>query len=122
MSDKALTWFTSLIPETIDSWLALEKLFLDKFNTVGTISKTRGDLVNIKQREDESLLSYLDRFKKTYDEIEGISQDTVITCFQGELRSRMLYMELQLRKLETIGEIFNVARKVALAEGSAQNS
>lgn len=64
--DKALTWFTLLKLETIDSWLALEKFFLDKFSTVGMISKTRGDLASIKQREDKSLLSYLEPFKKTY--------------------------------------------------------
>lgn len=34
----------------------------------------------------------------------------------------MLYADLQLRKPETISEMFNVARKVALAEGSAQES
>lgn len=48
-----------------------------------------------------------------YDEIEGISQDTVITCFEGGFRSRMMYTELQLKKF---------ASKVALAEGSAQES
>lgn len=64
--DKALTWFTSLKSGAIDSWMSLEKLFLDKFSTTGTIPKIRGDLANIKQRYDESLLSYLDWFKKTY--------------------------------------------------------
>lgn len=34
----------------------------------------------------------------------------------------MLYIELQLRRPETIGKIFNVARKVALAESSALES
>lgn len=34
----------------------------------------------------------------------------------------MLYTELQLSKSETIGEMFNVAQKVALVEGSAQES
>lgn len=34
----------------------------------------------------------------------------------------MLYTELQLRKSETIGEMFSVAHKLALAEGSAQES
>lgn len=34
----------------------------------------------------------------------------------------MLYTELQLRKPETIGEMFNVARKVALEEGSEQDT
>lgn len=121
MSDKALTWFTSLKPGAINSLSALEKLFLDKFNIAGSIPKTRRDLANIKQRDEESPLSYLDRLKKTYDEIEGISQDTVIMCFEGGFKSRMLYIEFQLRKPETIGEMFNVARKVALAEGSAQD-
>lgn len=58
--------------------------------------KTRGDPANIKQREDETLLAYLEHFKKTYDEIEGISQDTVITCFEGGFRLRMLYTKHQL--------------------------
>lgn len=106
----------------IDSWHALERLFLDKFSTSGTITKTRGDLANIKQKEDESLLSYLERFKKTYDEIEGINQDTVITCFEGYFRSRILYTELQQRKSETIGEMFSIAWKVALPQGSTQDS
>lgn len=43
----------------------------------------RGDLANIKQREDETLLAYLEHFKRTYDEIEEITQDTTITCFEG---------------------------------------
>lgn len=122
LSDKALTWFTSLKSSTIDSWHTLEKIYLDKFNTAGTIPKTRGDLANIKQRDDKSLLSFLERSKKMYDEIEGISQDKVITCFEGRFRSKMVYTELQLRKLENIGEMFNVAQKVALAEGSALES
>lgn len=40
LSDKALTWFTSLKSGTIDSWHALETLFLGKFSTTGTIPKT----------------------------------------------------------------------------------
>lgn len=67
-------------------------------------------------------MSYLEQFKKTYDEIEGISQDSVITYFKGGFRSRMLYIELQLRKPKTIGEMFNIAQKVALTKGSAQES
>lgn len=51
LSKKALTWFTALEPNSIDSWTTLEKLFLDKFNTAGTLPKTRGDFANIKQRE-----------------------------------------------------------------------
>lgn len=97
-------------------------MFLDKFSIAGTIFKTRADLVNIKQREGKSLMSYLERFKKMYDEIEGISQDMVIAYFECGFRSRMLYTELELRKPETISEMFNVACKVALVEGSTHES
>lgn len=93
-------------------------MFLDKFSTAGIIPKTRGNLANVKQRDDESLLSYLDRFKKVYDDIEGLSEDTVLTCFEGGFRSAALYTELQLRKPRTLGEMFNMARKVALAENN----
>lgn len=69
------------------------EIFLDKFSTAGTIPKTRGDLANIKQREDESLLCFLEHFKKTYDEIEIISRNIVIIYFEGEFGSKMLYIE-----------------------------
>lgn len=36
----------------------LEEFFLDKFSTVGELPKTRGDLTNVKQRDDEPLLEY----------------------------------------------------------------
>lgn len=81
--DKALTWFTSLKSGMIDSWHTVEKIFLDKFSTAGAMPKIRGDLANVKQKDDETLLSFLERLKKTYDEIEGNSQDTVITCFES---------------------------------------
>lgn len=82
LSDLALTWFTSLKLGSIDSWLLLEKSFLDKFSTACAIPKTRGDLANMKQRDDETLLEYLERFKKRHYEIDGITQDTAITYFE----------------------------------------
>lgn len=85
-------------------------------------SKTRGDLANTKQRHDESLLSYLERFKKTYEDIEGLSQDTVITSFEGGFRSKTLFTELQFRKPTSIGAMFNVARQIALAKKMNKNS
>lgn len=121
LSDKTLTWFASLKPRTIDSWRNLEKSFLDKFSTTEKIPKTRGDFANIKQNEGETLLAYLERFRRTYNEIEEISQDTSITCFEGGFCLKMLFTKLHLREPETIGEVFNVSRRVTLAEDSARS-
>lgn len=82
LTDKALTWFASLKLGTIDSWRNLEKSFLDKFSTTEKIPKRRGDLANIKQKKGKPLLPYLERFRRKYDKIEEISQDTTITCFE----------------------------------------
>lgn len=64
LSNRTLTWFTLLKQGTIDSWKLLKKSFMDKFNTAGIIPKTRGDLANVKQRDDEILLEYLKRFRR----------------------------------------------------------
>lgn len=64
--DKVLTWFTSLKPGVINSWRILKKLFLDRFSTARTMLKTSGDLANIKQVDNETLLAYLDCFKDVW--------------------------------------------------------
>lgn len=96
LSKKALTWFTSLKTNNIDSRCTLEKMFLDKFSTTGEIQKTSVDLTNVKQGDDEPLLDYLEGFKRINDDIEGLSQDIVVTYFEGRLRSHALKTEFGL--------------------------
>lgn len=115
LTKKALTWFTCLKADISDSWYTLEKKCFDKFSTVGELPKTRGDLTNVKQKDDEPLMDYVKRFKKIYDEIEGLSQDTIITCFEGGLKSHALKTEFGLRHSQTIGEMFKTAKHIALA-------
>lgn len=62
LSEKALTQLTSLKANNIDSCHSFEKIFLDKFSTIDEIPKTRGNLTNVKQQDNESLFDYLERF------------------------------------------------------------
>lgn len=96
LTEKALTQFTSLKANYIDSLYTLENC-LENFSTAGELPKTREDLTNVKQSDDEPLLEYWERFKRIYDKIEGHSQDTVITCFEEGLRSHALKTEFGLR-------------------------
>lgn len=89
-------------------------MFLNKFSTIGEIAKTRGDLTNVKQCDGNLLFDYLERFKKVYDKIEGLSQDTIMTYFEGGLRSHALKMEFLLHRLQTFGEMFKTTKHVAL--------
>lgn len=82
--DKALILFSSLKENSIDSWSTIETKFYGQICTIDAIPKTRDDLANVKQKEDKTLLVYIDHFKKVLDEIEGLSDDTVLTCFEGD--------------------------------------
>lgn len=52
-----------------------------KFCPARIIPETQGDLSNVKQDDGETLLVYIDRFKKVLDEIKGLNNDTVFTSF-----------------------------------------
>ena len=68
-SEKAMSWFASFKIGTISSWSQLQIIFLNTFATAGTLPKDKFDLSNIKLRNGESILQYLQRFKEILDDI-----------------------------------------------------
>lgn len=73
-------------------------------------------MTNVKQRDDEPSLDYREHFQKTYDEIEGLRQDSVLTCFEGELKSHALKKQFRLRRLQTLEQMFKTLKHVARLE------
>ncbi|XP_050918332.1 uncharacterized protein LOC127135734 [Lathyrus oleraceus] len=58
----AFTWFTSLAPNSIDSWAKLEKKFHEQFYE-GHSKISLAELSSIKRRFAESIDDYLNRFR-----------------------------------------------------------
>lgn len=64
LSGSAFAWFTSLVANSIMYWADLEKQFHQFFYS-GMDEKKLSDLVSLKQRNDESVAAYMQRFRET---------------------------------------------------------
>jgi hypothetical protein len=60
LSRSAFTWFISLPPNSIITWADLEKQFY-KYFFAGIHEKKLTDLVKLRQRNDESVESFVQR-------------------------------------------------------------
>ncbi|XP_058775231.1 uncharacterized protein LOC131649487 [Vicia villosa] len=62
LTKAVFTWFTTLPPNSIDSWSSLEKIFHEQFYE-GHSKISLVELSNIKRRFAETINDYLNRFK-----------------------------------------------------------
>jgi len=62
LSGSAFTWFISLPPNTVITWANLEKEF-HKYFFSGVHEKKITDLVRLRQRNDESVESFVQRLR-----------------------------------------------------------
>lgn len=113
---KTLKWFNTLEKNSIGSWLEFKKVFMTKFSTAGTLPKDESNLCGIRQRADESLSSYLTRFKNVLEQINNVPEQAVIMCFQGGLMPGALKTEFGLRPLKSSGKMFKTAQKMGTIE------
>jgi hypothetical protein len=64
LTATAFSWFSSLSPNSIDSWEQLERKFHDHFYSLENKLKLL-DLTSVRQRWDESINDYIMRFRGT---------------------------------------------------------
>jgi hypothetical protein len=58
LTGVAFNWFTSLPPNSIDSWVNLEQKFHDYFYN-GEVGLTLSDLTSLRQKYTETVFDYL---------------------------------------------------------------
>jgi hypothetical protein len=63
LTGTAFAWFSSLAPNSIDSWDQLEQKFHDHFFS-GSYQIKLTDLTSVRQSKEESVYDYLKRFKE----------------------------------------------------------
>ena len=88
LSGSAFTWFISLSPNSAITWADLEKQF-HKYFFSGVHEKKITDLVRLKQRNDESVESFVQRLREVKNK-----------CYSLVLDDR------QLANLAFLGSIF----------------
>ncbi|WP_044908731.1 hypothetical protein, partial [[Clostridium] innocuum] len=96
--DKALQWYCSLPPYSIDSFPKLANAFIQQFqNNIGPqVSLT--DLMHCKQSAKEKLTEFIGRFKHLHAQISYHVPDIDIQCMfisnlQKDIRDKILLTE-----------------------------
>ena len=64
LTGTTFSWFASLAPGSINSWLDLEKKFHEHFFS-GSNELKLSHLISVKQQRDESIVDYFRRFRDT---------------------------------------------------------
>jgi hypothetical protein len=63
LTEAAFNWFTSLPPNSIDSWVSLEQKFHDYFYNE-KVELRLSDLTSLRQKYTETISDYLRRFRE----------------------------------------------------------
>ena len=109
LTPAAMSWFTSLAPDSIGSWEELKKVFTDNYMATCTRPGTKHDLNRITQKPSELFHSYIRRFFEMWNSIPNIMEAEVITAFVRGLHHRELRSKFNRKPPTGIGEMITTA-------------
>uniref|UniRef100_A0A2N9FDC4 Uncharacterized protein n=1 Tax=Fagus sylvatica TaxID=28930 RepID=A0A2N9FDC4_FAGSY len=87
LKGPARIWFKKLIPGSVGSFAQLSRSFFNHFIGGQRCGRPTTHLLNVRQREGETLRSYLTRFNKETLLVDGADDKVVLTAFISGLQS-----------------------------------
>ncbi|KAL0336367.1 UNVERIFIED_CONTAM: hypothetical protein Sradi_4848600 [Sesamum radiatum] len=85
LSKRALAWFNQLPAGTISSLEQLTQRFLHHFSMNKRVPKTTAFLFTIRQRENEPLRDYMQRFVEAVHEVPHVNHELLASIIQQNL-------------------------------------
>jgi hypothetical protein len=121
LTGPALKWLLALPNCSISSFANLVNAFNLQFSCSKTFEKITGDLYKIKQRSDESLKDYMNRFTKESLEITKLDMTTAVEALKsGLMKDTLFYRELVMNPGRDLDDVRNRAiRFIRLEEDEA---
>ena len=113
---SARTWFNQLETGSIDTFAQLRRAFIDNFIGGRKSARPVNYLLNIWQREGESLRSYVQRFKKEAVQIDEPNEYVALTAFNAGLRKGDFLFQLCKDPPKSMSELMYEAQKFINAE------
>ncbi|KAK8573700.1 hypothetical protein V6N13_009788 [Hibiscus sabdariffa] len=106
LSGIAKEWLFYLPSNSITTWTDLQSRFLDRFFPAAKASEIRRSILGIKQKHEESLYEYWERYKKLCASCpqHGLSEQTLIQYFYEGL----LPMEMKMIDAASGGALLNM--------------
>ena len=84
----AMRWFDALEKGSIRSFENLTRAFGARFVTCSKVPKPLDSLLSMAMREGETLKTYLNRYRETYNEIDGDFENMVVRTFKVGLSTK----------------------------------
>ena len=113
---SARIWFSRLTPNSISSFKELSAQFASHFIGEHRYKKSTAYLMNIKQREDETLRSYITHFNKEALSIDEADDKILIATFTNRLRKDKFLFSLYKNDPKTMSDVLYRATKYMNAE------
>ncbi|XP_065630730.1 uncharacterized protein LOC136068037 [Quercus suber] len=116
LKDPMRIWFSRLTPNSISTFKELSAQFTSHFIGGHRYKKSTACLVSIRQREDETLRSYITRFNKEALSIDEADDKILEAAFTNELRKGKFLFSLYKNDPKTMPEVLYRATKYMNAE------
>ncbi|XP_065635168.1 uncharacterized protein LOC136069943 [Quercus suber] len=113
-------WFNRLTPNSISTFKKLSTQFTTHFIEGHRYKKSTACLMSIKQREDETLRSYITRFNKEALSIDEADDKILVATFTNGLRKGKFLFSLYKNDPKTMSEVLYRATKYMNAEDALQ--
>ena len=111
LKGPARVWFGRLMPNSIGTFKELSVQFASHFIWGHKYKKSIACLMNIKQREDETLRSYIAHFNKEALSIDEADDKILIAAFMNGLRKGKFLFSLYKNDPKTMSDVLYRATK-----------
>ena len=111
LKGAARIWFSRLTPNSVSTFKELSAQFTAHFIGGHRYKKSTACLMSIKQREDETLRSYISRFNKEALSIDEVDDKILVATFTNGLRKGKFLFSLYKNDPKTMLEVLYRATK-----------
>ena len=101
----ARIWFSRLTPNSISTFKELSAQFTVHFKGGHRYKKSTACLMSIKQREDETLRTYISRFNKEALSIDEANNKILVAAFTNGLKKGKFLFSLYKNDPKTMSEV-----------------
>ena len=111
LKGAARVWFSKIPPSTITNFEQLNRSFVRHFIRGQWHKNPTGHLLNIHQKEGETLRQYVTYFNKELLQVNEAEEQVVLTTFQAGLLPGDFYFSITKTLPKTVMELLHKAHK-----------
>ncbi|GLT82898.1 hypothetical protein SLE2022_012270 [Rubroshorea leprosula] len=116
LKSTARRWYHKLPRHSIDSFYQLAKLFSNKFASQREIKRTATELMQVDQKEGESLRDYMQRFNKATLDIDNVPDTVCLSALLHGLKRGRFLDDLLENPPKTWNEVNDKSASFILSE------